>query len=167
MSGAHHGEVATVEGGDLGDGESFGGGHDRSVDRAQRQVPVAGNQLCHAEPVGCDDGLDRERAGGQVPEEANLRTCPESGCEEVDHLGDDERRDDEGPCVGLEEVERGRVMRIVGVNVGVERPGVDDDRRYCPTSVARISSIRSETSRRPLRPAAAAPSRRLVEGPPR
>ena len=69
--------------------------------------------------------------------------------------------------MGLEEFQRGRVVRVVGVDVGVERPCVDDERRYGPTSVARISSMRSETSLLPLRPLAAALSRRRVEGPPR
>ncbi len=67
----------------------------------------------------------------------------------------------------LEKFECGAVMGIVGIDVGVQRPGVDDDRGYRATSAARISSMRSETSLRPLRPAPAAPSRRRVDGPPR
>lgn len=51
------------------------------------------------------------------------------------------------------------MMSVVGVDVGVERPGVYQD-RYLVTSAARSSSIRSEMSSRPLRPAPAARSRR-------
>ena len=56
------------------------------------------------------------------------------------------------------------VVGVVGIDVGVERSGVDDDCPYRSTSVARISSMRSETSLRPLRPAPAAPRRRLFDG---
>ena len=61
--------------------------------------------------------------------------------------------------MGPQEIEAGRVMPVVGVDVGVEGAGVNDQ---CDsgTSDARISSMRSDTSARPLRPAAAAPSRR-------
>lgn len=56
-----------------------------------------------------------------------------------------------------EEIKGLVMVPVVGVDVGVERPGVDQD-RYLATSAARISSIRSEMSSRPLRPAAAARS---------
>ncbi|MGH3328514.1 MAG: hypothetical protein ACRDPT_12085 [Streptomycetales bacterium] len=79
-----------------------------------------------------------------------------------DHLGDDQCRD-EGPGMRLQQRNAGTVVAVVGVDVGVERPGVDDD-GYGVTSVRKISSMRSDTSVRPLRPAAAAPRRR---GPPR
>ena len=49
-------------------------------------------------------------------------------------------------------------MGIVGIDVGVEGPGVDDQRDGA-ISEARISSIRSETSLWPLRPLAAALNR--------
>ncbi len=45
--------------------------------------------------------------------------------------------------------------------------GVDDQRGYRATSAARISSIRSEVSLRPLRPAPAAPWVRRPLGPPK
>ena len=167
VSGAYGGEVAPVDGGDLLDPQPFGGGHDRGVDGTYRQLPVAHDQLSDAQPVRRRDGLDGERAASEVPEEADLRVCPESSRQEVRHLGDDQGRDNERPGMGFEKFQRGRVVRIVGIDVGVERTGVDDDRGYRPTSAARISSMRSETSLLPLRPAAAAPSRRRSEGPPR
>lgn len=69
--------------------------------------------------------------------------------------------------MGFQELQRSRVVRVVGVDVGVEGSSVDDEGRYRPTSDARISSIRSETSLLALRPAPAASSRRRVEGAPR
>jgi hypothetical protein len=50
-------------------------------------------------------------------------------------------------------------MAVVGVDVRVQGARVDDE-RYRPTSRARISSMRSETSSRPLAPAPAALSLR-------
>jgi hypothetical protein len=47
--------------------------------------------------------------------------------------------------MGLEEFEAGGVVLVVTVNVGVERAGVDDQRDGV-TSLAMISSIRSEMS---------------------
>lgn len=55
------------------------------------------------------------------------------------------------------------VVVVVGVDVGVERSGVDKD-RYWATSSRRISSIRTETSWDPLLPAPAAIIRRRPVG---
>jgi hypothetical protein len=51
--------------------------------------------------------------------------------------------------VGLQQLQASGVVGVVGVDVGVERPGVDDQRDGA-SSEARISSIRSETSLWPL-----------------
>lgn len=66
----------------------------------------------------------------------------------------------------LEELKAGAVVSIVSINVRVERPGVDDQRDE-PNSAARISSIRSEMSVRPLAPAPAARRRLRPLRPPR
>ena len=42
---ADGGEVAAVEGGDLGDGEAFGQGDDGGVDGAEREVGVGGDEV--------------------------------------------------------------------------------------------------------------------------
>ncbi len=54
-----------------------------------------------------------------------------------------------------QELERFGVMAVVGIDVGIERSRVDEE-GYRVTPAARISSIRSEMSSRPLRPAPAA-----------
>lgn len=65
--------------------------------------------------------------------------------------------------MGFEQFPTRRVMSVVCIDVCVQRPRVDDQRDR-PASDAMISSIRSEISDLPLRPAAAAPScRRLPE----
>ena len=56
-----------------------------------------------------------------------------------------------------QQIEAGSVVAVVGVYVGVERAGIDDQSDG-DASWVRISSIRSDMSRRPLRPAAAASS---------
>ncbi len=58
-----------------------------------------------------------------------------------------------------QELERFGVVAVVGIDVGVERSRVDEE-GYRATSAARISSMRSEMSSRPLRPAPAARRRR-------
>ena len=108
--------------------------------------------------------LDREAAAGEVAEEANLGLPAQPSCDQVDDLGDDERGEDEGAWVGFEQLQAGRVMGVVGVDVGVEGPGVEDQRDGA-ISEARISSIRSETSLWPLRPLAAALRRRRSPAP--
>ena len=55
----------------------------------------------------------------------------------------------------LEKLKAFGMVAVVCVDVGVQRPGVDQE-RYGRTSARRISSIRSEVSDRPLAPAAAA-----------
>jgi hypothetical protein len=62
--------------------------------------------------------------------------------------------------MSLQKLQRGVVMGVVGVDVGVERTGVDEDPGYRFASAARISSMLSDTSVLPLRPALAAPRRR-------
>ena len=57
--------------------------------------------------------------------------------------------------MGEQELKRLAVVAVVGIDVGVERSGVDQG-GYLATSAARISSMRSEMSSRPLRPAPAA-----------
>jgi hypothetical protein len=55
----------------------------------------------------------------------------------------------------LQQLRARLVMLIVGVDIGVERASVDDE-RWSATSLRGISSMRSEMSWRPLRPAARA-----------
>ena len=58
--------------------------------------------------------------------------------------------------MGEQEIKTGSVVPVIGIDVGVERTGINNE-GYGVTSLARISSTRSEMSLCPLRPAAAAP----------
>jgi hypothetical protein len=56
------------------------------------------------------------------------------------------------------------MVLVVGIDVGVERAGIDQQ-SYRPASWRRISSMRSDTSVRPLRPAFAPPNCRPESSP--
>lgn len=162
----HHGEVAAIERGDLGAPEPLGCGHHRGVDRPERQVAVGRHQLGDAKPVRGRNRVRNEVAGGEVAEEADVGVDAEACTKQVGHLSDDQLRDDQGSRVGLQQLEALGVVRVVTVDVGVERPCVDDQGDE-PTSPERICSMRSETCAWPLAPAPAARSRRRARVPPR
>ena len=137
--------MAATEGRDPAFPQAFGGCDDRGVDGSEREVPVAPHEFRDAQPVPGGDRLRDEVAGGEVAEESDLRFDTQARPEQIDDLGDDKFRDDERPGLGLEQAEAGGVMGVVGVDVGVERSGVDDQ-RDAATSLAKISSMRSEMS---------------------
>jgi hypothetical protein len=167
MLGAYDREVTSVDSRDVSDAQPFSRGDDRSIHRAKWHVAIARNQFGDPKPVRGYHRFDGECPDGEVAEESDFGFGPETGREQVDDLGDHQRRNDEWAGMRFEQFEGGSVVRVVGVDVGVERSGVDDDRGYRATSAARISSMRSDTSLRPLCPEPAAPSRRRVDGPPR
>lgn len=164
MVGPDHGEVDAVDGGNLSDAQSLGCGYDGCVDGAERQVAISNDEFSNAQPIGGSHRLNAEGAACQVPEEADLGFRTQTCSEQVGHLGDDERGDDQRARMCFEEFQRWPVVGIVSIDVRIERPSVDDQRGYCATSAARISSIRSEMSVRPLRPAPAAPRVRRSRG---
>jgi hypothetical protein len=141
--------MATIRRGDLGRVEALGGGDDRGVDRAERQVAVARHQLGDPDGVGGVERLEDQVATREVAEEPDLGLPAEASAKEVRDLRYDERRHDERPGVRFEQLEGRCVMGVVGVDVGVERTGVDDQRDD-GVSEAMISSIRPDTSLRPL-----------------
>jgi hypothetical protein len=159
VGGPHDAEVTAVGGGYVVDGQTFGGGYHGGIDRAEREVVIARHELGDADGVGRVHRLEHETSAGEVAEEPDLGLPAESRADQIGDLGDDEGGYDERPGVGLEELRAGGVMGIVGVDVGVQRAGIDDQ-RYLLVSARMISSMRSEMSLRPLRPAAFAPSRR-------
>jgi hypothetical protein len=105
MVGAYDGEVAPVDSRNLGDAQALSRGDDRCIHGAQRQVAVARNQLSDPQPVRDRHRLNGERATGEIAEEADLGLCAQASREQRDHLGDDERWDDERTRVGLQQLE--------------------------------------------------------------
>jgi hypothetical protein len=53
-------EVAVIESRNFYDPAAFGGGDDRGINAAKRQVVVAGDELRDPEQIGRVDGLERE-----------------------------------------------------------------------------------------------------------
>jgi hypothetical protein len=164
---ANDGEVAVVDSRDVGDVQTFGRGDDRGIYRAQGQAAVARDEFGDTQPVAGCHWFDREGTAGEISEKPDFRFGPEACREQVDDFGDDQDRDDEWAGMCFKKLQCSSVIGVVGVYVGVQRSGVNDDRGYRATSAARISSIRSETSLRPLCPAPAAPKWRRVDEPPR
>ena len=158
--GAHDDEVSSVECGYLSDAKSFCCCDHRSDGGAEGKVSVLGHEFSNPHPVACVDVFGKKVACCQVTQESDLGTSAEASADEVGHFGDDQRRDDEGSWVGFKQIEASGVVAVIAVDVGVERAGVDDQSDGC-TSAARICSMRSEMSSRPLAPAPAARSRRL------
>lgn len=159
MSGPHDAEVPPVDRRDLGLAEAFGRRDDRGVDRSQRKIVVLRHQFNHAERVGRMDRLEHESTLCEVTEEARFGLPAQTRAQEIGDFRHDERWDDQWAGVRLQQLKARRVVRVVRVDVCVQRAGVDDQRDDAD-SARMISSTRSEMSLRPLRPAAAAPSRR-------
>ncbi len=159
MRWSHDREVAAIERRHLGEVETFRCGDDGRVDGSERQISVVGDELGNSQPIASGDRLGEEAPRSEVTEEADLGIRPESGLDEARHLGDDENGNEERPGMLLEKLKALGMVAVVCVDVGVQGPGVDQQ-RYGRTSARRISSIRSDTSERPLAPAPAAISLR-------
>jgi hypothetical protein len=145
---------------------TFSRSHDRRVCGSQRKVMVCGDEFCDPQPIASHDGFGDQVAFGEIGEESDFRLDPQSGLQQVRHFRDYQRRHEQRTGMGLEKFEARLVVSIVSIDVCEERPGVDDQRDE-PNSAARISSIRSEISVRPLAPAPAARSRLRPSRPPR
>ena len=69
--------------------------------------------------------LGYEVACCEVPEEADFSGVAEPGAQEVDHLGYDQDGHQQRTRMGLKEVEAFRVVIVIGIDVGVQRAGID------------------------------------------
>ncbi len=117
------------------------------------------HELGDSEPVGRGHWLDSEITAGKVAQEPDLGVGPEARSDQMDDLGDHQRRNDQVLGVVEQQGKAGFMMSIVSVDIGIKGARIN---YQCDgeTSLARISSMRSEMSERPLRPAPAAPSLR-------
>ena len=125
MRGPDDCEVATVEGSDLGDPQPLASHHDGGIDRPQGQVVVGPHELGDAQPIARLHRLDGECPSREIPQKADFRRSAESRRYEVDDLGDHQMRDDQGPGMGFQQLQAGCVVPIIGVDVGIERAGVN------------------------------------------
>ena len=150
-------EMPPIEGGDRGGAKPLARGDDRCVDGAERQVAVGSHQLGDPEPVGRNYLFGHQRARRQVAEKTHFGLGPDSAPEQIRDLGHYQDRYQDGSWVALDQAPTTAMLGIVSVVCRIERSGVGDQRPA--SSDLKISSIRWETSLRPLRPAA--PSLRL------
>ena len=146
-------EMASVERDDGHQPQPLRSGHQRRVDGSQRQVAVLPHELRDSQPVSFVNSLDKEFAGSERSEKANLGPGTKTRLDQIRHLRDHENRDQKWAGRLFEYGHAVFVPPVVGIGDRVERSGVDED-GYRPASSLRISSIRCETSPEPLRPAA-------------
>ena len=158
--GSDDGEVSVVQRGDVSDAQSLRRSDHRRVGRAEGKVSVAGSEFCDPHPIRSDNWLGQKVSCREISEKTYLGIGAQAGAEEVCDFGNHEAGNHKGSRMRLEQFEARPVVSVVAVDVRVEGAGVDDQCDGC-TSLARISSIRSEMSSRPLAPAPAASSRRL------
>src|SRR5690242_13495997 len=125
---AHHSKVATVECRHFARAEALSCGDHRCVDGAKRKLVIARDQLRNAQDVRGLDRLQAHLAGSKVTEKSGLSLPAETTCDQVSDLCDDERGNDQRAGMSLQQLEARLVMSIVAVHVGVERPGVNDER---------------------------------------
>ena len=154
-------EVPAVERRHLGNLQTLSGGDNRGIDCAQRKVSISSNKLRYPEPVGGAHRLRGECARSQIANETNLGVDAQPTADEVGHLGYDQFRHDQRTGMCSQQLKTRVMMPVVGIDVRIKRTRVDQ-KRDGTTSLERISSMRSEMSSRPLRPAAAASSGRLA-----
>lgn len=145
--------------------QPFRGGDHRSVDRSEGEVSVRAGEFSDADPVGCEDWFGDQVSCGEITKKADLGIWTEPSPEQIHDLGDDEDWNNERAGMGLEDFEALLVMPVVTVDVGIERPSINDEGDQA-TSARRIFSICSDTSDRPLAPAPAARRRRRPFPPP-
>jgi hypothetical protein len=125
---AYHGEVAAIECRDFGRAKALGGSDDRCVDGAKGKGVVVRDQLCDPQDVLGVDRLQAHLAGREVAEESGFGLPAETTCDQVCDLGNDEGRDDQGTGMSFQQLEASLVMSVVAVYIGVEWPGVNDER---------------------------------------
>lgn len=87
--------------------------------------------------------LEGEVARREVAKESGFCLPSQAACDQIGHLGQNQRRNDQRTRVGLQQLETCRVMSVVPVDVGIQRTSVNDQRDES-TSARMSSSIRSE-----------------------
>ena len=137
---------------DRGNTQTPLGGDDRRVNRSQHLIAVSMDKFRYAQPIARPDRFNAELARGQISEKSHLGCRAKTGTYQVAHLGYHQSRHDQPAAILAQECQAGMMVAVVGVYVGVDRTRVYES-GYRVTSDARISSIRSEMSVLPLRPA--------------
>jgi hypothetical protein len=96
------GEVAEVDRGDLIHAEPLRARDHRGIDGTERKITVSADEVGNAQPVNGVNRLHVKGAGCHVAEEPQLGLCAETGGEQVDNLGNDQRGNDQRTGMGLQ-----------------------------------------------------------------
>jgi hypothetical protein len=155
MLGTNDCKVAPIQRRDRTDAESLGDRHDGRIHCPERKVVISAYELRDAHPIAREHGLGDQVPGGEITEEPNLGGPAQARFDEIGDFGDDELRHQQRTGMGFQKAQTLFVVAVVFIDVGVERPGVDDQRDLRASS-RMISSMRRAVSREPLRPAFAA-----------
>ena len=91
---SYDGEVASVERGDRGFSESFGGGDHTGVDGSEPEVGVGVDQVGHASEIVGLHGMELEQGAAQLAQKAGLGGRPEELADEVAGFDQDKLRYD-------------------------------------------------------------------------
>ena len=142
---SHDAEVPSVERRDSGHIEAFCQGDDRCIDGAQRQISIGVHQFGDAKPIAGSYWFGDQVARGDITQETHLGCGAQASSHQVGHLGDHQGGNDQRPGMAQEQLEAGCVMPVVCVDIGKQRTRIDDQRDDV-TSLARMSSMRSEMS---------------------
>jgi len=138
--------------------------HYRRIYGTKRKIVVCRDKFCDTDPVGRKDRFGEQISCREITQEPNFCRPAQPRLEKIRNFGYYELRDDERTFVRLEQCETRFVVAVVFIDVGVKRPGIDNQ-CYRRASRRMISSMRRAVSRRPLRPAFAAMSRRRLPPP--
>ncbi len=169
MRWTYRAEVPAIEGRDLLLAvAALDCGDDRRGQRCPTESPGSGRRVLamrsqSSPATGSATSGSRPRSS---PRKRISASSTEPGREQAYHLGHDQFGHDQRPWMRLQQLEALRVIIVVRVDVRVQRTGVNQQ-SYRRTSARSISSIRTETSAAPLRPAPAASRRRRSRRPPR
>jgi hypothetical protein len=141
VRGANDAEVPPVKCGDFGDLESLRGRDDGRVDCSKREVFILSHELRDPDPLTRLDGLGDEVSRREVPQEPHFGFRAQSSPQQVHDFGHHKLRNDQGTGVRFEDRQARFMVSVIFVDVGIERPRIDDE-RYRRASLRRISSIR-------------------------
>jgi len=130
----HDAEVAPIECGDRLDLEPLRGRDHGGIHRSKWQIAIGRHELPHPKPIRLVDHKGQQQTACQVTKEANLRRAAKPGGDQIGDLRDHENRNHERSRVCLQEGKALFVVRVIRVDVGIQRAGVDDQRDDCASA---------------------------------
>jgi hypothetical protein len=123
-----HPERALIEGQNPGAGIALGKHHERGISKPESQVAITLDNCLRRAQLSAAEAFDHERPRGQVLDERELHIYSESIEDEGVGPRDGQLRRHEGLRLGAEDLGDLGVAWLVRISLGVQAPGVDDQR---------------------------------------